>query len=64
MLIAYFSADSWPEVLDDTNARMEWDWKPDYDLGAMTKTMLEILTSKYKQSELISSLEVKATMTA
>ncbi len=24
--------DSWPEDLDDSNARSEWDWKPDYDV--------------------------------
>jgi threonine 3-dehydrogenase len=26
--------DSWPEDVDDTLARMEWDWKPDYDANA------------------------------
>jgi len=25
--------DSWPESLDDSKARAEWDWKPDYDVG-------------------------------
>ena len=24
--------DSWPEDVDDTRARMEWGWKPDYDV--------------------------------
>jgi threonine 3-dehydrogenase len=24
--------DSWPEDLDDSKAREEWDWKPDYDV--------------------------------
>jgi len=24
--------DSWPEDVDDTLARSEWDWKPDYDV--------------------------------
>ena len=24
--------DSWPEDVDDSLARAEWDWKPDYDV--------------------------------
>ncbi len=39
-------ADSWPDSLDDTCAREEWDWKPEYDLDAMTKDMLENLKKK------------------
>jgi threonine 3-dehydrogenase len=30
-------ADSWPNSLDDSNARKDWNWKPDYDLEAITK---------------------------
>jgi nucleoside-diphosphate-sugar epimerase len=26
--------DSWPEDVDDTLARNEWGWKPDYDANA------------------------------
>ena len=33
-------AESWPNSLDDTCARQEWGWKPEYDLDAMTKDML------------------------
>lgn len=36
-------ADSWPDCLDDTCARKEWDWKPNYDLSSMTADMLEKL---------------------
>ena len=36
-------ADSWPDCLDDTCAREEWDWKPEYDLDRMTQDMLEKL---------------------
>ena len=39
-------ADSWPNKLDDTCARMEWGWKPKYDLDAMTRDMLEKLRLK------------------
>jgi nucleoside-diphosphate-sugar epimerase len=39
-------ADSWPNSLDDTAAREEWGWKPEYDLDAMTKDMIEKLRVK------------------
>jgi nucleoside-diphosphate-sugar epimerase len=39
-------AESWPDRMDDTCAREEWDWKPTYDLDSMTKDMLEKLTLK------------------
>jgi len=41
-------ADSWPRSLDDSAARDEWGWKPEYDLPAMTKDMLEKLSKKLK----------------
>lgn len=39
-------ADSWPDKMDDSCAREEWGWKPDYDLDAMTKDMIENLKLK------------------
>ncbi len=39
-------ADSWPDSLDDSCARNEWDWKPEYDLDAMTRHMLTHLSEK------------------
>ncbi|NLB28314.1 MAG: L-threonine 3-dehydrogenase [Clostridiaceae bacterium] len=39
-------ADSWPNAMDDSCARQEWDWKPDYDLAAMTADMLAQLQKK------------------
>lgn len=33
-------ADSWPDSMDDSCARAEWDWKPEYDLESMTKDMI------------------------
>ena len=42
-------ADSWPDSLDDTCAREEWDWKPEYDLDAMTVDMLEKLKVKFNK---------------
>ncbi|MFC1791843.1 L-threonine 3-dehydrogenase [Gemmatimonadota bacterium] len=39
-------AESWPKRLDDTAAREEWDWQPDYDLDAMVDDMLVNLRRK------------------
>lgn len=39
-------ADSWPNSLDDSCARAEWDWRPAYDLPAMTRDMIETIRRK------------------
>lgn len=39
-------ADSWPDSMDDSCARQEWDWKPEYDLEAMTRDMLAKLRAR------------------
>ncbi len=44
-------ADSWPDSLDDSCARIEWGWKPVYDLDAMTRDMLEKLRIKLHAPE-------------
>lgn len=36
-------ADSWPQSINDAEAREHWGWKPDYDLEKMTKDMLDNL---------------------
>jgi nucleoside-diphosphate-sugar epimerase len=41
-------ADSWPKTIDDSAAREEWGWQPQYDLGAMVDDMLEKLSAKLK----------------
>jgi len=33
-------ADSWPDSIDDTPAREDWNWKPRFDLSLMTTEML------------------------
>ncbi len=39
-------ADSWPDSMDDSCAREEWDWRPEYDLESMTKDMLAKLRAR------------------
>ncbi len=45
-------ADSWPASIDDSAARSEWDWKPDYDLPKMVKDMLEVLGKRHAEGKL------------
>lgn len=39
-------ANSWPNSLDDSAARLEWGWNPKYDLDKMTVDMFEKLRVK------------------
>lgn len=39
-------ADSWPNSLDDSAARAEWDWAPRYDMPAMVESMLNNLRGR------------------
>jgi nucleoside-diphosphate-sugar epimerase len=36
-------ADSWPQSIDDSVARADWGWKPEFDLKRMTADMLSNL---------------------
>lgn len=40
-------ADSWPNSMDDSCARAEWGWKPEYDLRAMSEDMMLKLRQKF-----------------
>lgn len=44
-------ADSWPASIDDSAARRDWNWRPEYDLDSMTKDMLHHLAVKYHLGE-------------
>jgi nucleoside-diphosphate-sugar epimerase len=46
-------ADSWPNYMDDGAARAEWDWRPDYDLAAMTADMIAVLGKRHEQGLLV-----------
>jgi nucleoside-diphosphate-sugar epimerase len=36
-------ANSWPQSIDDSVARKDWGWQPEFDLASMTKDMFENL---------------------
>ena len=42
-------ADSWPRALDDTVARQEWGWQPDYGVEEMTRDMLRRWKTKMEK---------------
>ncbi|MEM9820465.1 MAG: NAD-dependent epimerase/dehydratase family protein [Bacteroidota bacterium] len=41
-------ADTWPASVDDSDARIDWNWSPIFNLKTMTKEMLFHLSKKYK----------------
>lgn len=42
-------AESWPQSIDDSQARADWGWKPKFDLAKMTRVMFEGLKLKLKK---------------
>ena len=45
-------AESWPSSIDDSAAREEWGWRPEYDLEAMTDDMLAKLRARHAAGKL------------
>jgi len=41
-------AESWPQSIDDSDARRDWGWKHEYDLAKMTDVMLKEIENKIK----------------
>jgi nucleoside-diphosphate-sugar epimerase len=42
-------ANSWPDNMDDSAAKSEWNWKPQYNLASMTEDMLKVLSVKLQK---------------
>ncbi len=45
-------ADSWPAVIDDSQAQQDWGWHPTYNLAAIVKDMLHQLSMRLKASDM------------
>ena len=43
-------ADSWPNKMDDTCAREEWGWKPEWDIDMMVDDMLSVIGKKMQNA--------------
>uniref|UniRef100_A0A914DZN2 L-threonine 3-dehydrogenase, mitochondrial n=1 Tax=Acrobeloides nanus TaxID=290746 RepID=A0A914DZN2_9BILA len=39
-------ADTWPQSLDDSTARQDWNWSPEYDLDQTVNIMFKLLSKK------------------
>ncbi len=44
-------AESWPNKMNDTAARKEWGWYPEYDLPKMTRDMIKVLSERREKTE-------------
>ena len=45
-------ADSWPMSVDDSAARQEWGWKPQYNLDTMSDDMISAIKKKIENNKL------------
>lgn len=43
-------ADSWPQILDDTEARRDWGWNHEFDLDRLVADMMNKVTDHYKKN--------------
>lgn len=44
-------ADSWPDSIDDSSARQDWDWKPAYDVQKLVSTMISEIRKKTEPAQ-------------
>lgn len=44
-------ADSWPQVFDDSDARRDWKWKPNYDLDKLVDLMVQDVRENYLKND-------------
>ncbi len=44
-------ADSWPDSVDDSAAREDWAWMPEYDLDMMSKDMIDVLSERFAREK-------------
>jgi len=44
-------ADGWPDEIDDSRARRDWDWRPQYSFEKMVADMISAINAKTKKTE-------------
>lgn len=54
-----FTANTWPQVFDDSEARRDWGWKHEYDLDQLVARMIQDVSDnfipKYQRLSEVSS---------
>lgn len=50
-------ADSWPRSIDDSVAKEEWDWAPEWNLESMTSDMIKKLNARHREGWLYPESE-------
>ena len=45
-------AETWPEVFDDSAARLDWNWRAEYDTSGMVRAMLNDLRPAYETNHI------------
>lgn len=45
--LSVISADAWPQVFDDSDARRDWNWQPKYDLEKLVDLMVRDVKNNY-----------------
>lgn len=51
LLRNFISADSWPQVFDDSDARRDWKWKHKYDLDKLVELMVRDVRMNYLKDD-------------
>lgn len=46
-IVSVVSADAWPQVFDDSDARRDWKWQPKYDLEKLVDLMVRDVKNNY-----------------
>lgn len=46
-------AESWSESIDDSRARTDWGWQPEFDLATMTEDMIQHLRIQYQKKSYV-----------
>ncbi len=47
-------ADSWPDSIDDVDARKDWNWQAQFDTARLVKTMISELSKKKKIETIVT----------
>lgn len=56
------AAESWPDRCDDSNARKDWGWEPEYDLDATVEIMFDLVGKQLAEQKTTGAPKTAASM--